>query len=382
MRSFVLVGLLCVCASQVLAQGAADTHAAASVSARADAARDAGRLAEAASLYRQALAARPSWQEGWWSLGTVLYDQDDYARAAQAFNRLITLDASNGTAHLMLGLCEYQLDRTDSALRHIRDAKRLGIKRDRGLVRILHYHEGMLLLRKGRYEEALGALQILVEDGVAGDELDAALGLGVLLIRPADAPAPGTQERGVVLRAGRAEHQRLAQQWDPADAAYAGLVRDVPAFPNVHYAYGRFLLAVDRRDEAIRQFEQEAASNPRHVRARMQIAAAKYRVDSAGAIPYALDVVKLQPDYPFGHYLLGLLYLDTNEAEKAIPELEAAVRKVPTESQFQFSLGNAYARVGRDKDAARARAAFTQLGGGAALSEAARQPRFDLDAGP
>jgi predicted Zn-dependent protease len=92
--------------------------------------------------------------------------------------------------------------------------------------------------------------------------------------------------------------------------------------------------------------------------------------------------VTLQPAYPFGHYLLGLLYLDTNEAQRAIPELETAARMVPTEPQFQFSLGSAYARAGRQKDAARARAAFTRLGGADASSEAARQPRFDLDAGP
>ena len=129
------------------------------LSAQADAARDAGRLDEAASLYRKALAKRPSWQEGWWSLGTILYDQDSYPSAAQAFRHLLSYDATNGTAHLMLALCEYQLDRNDSALEHIRTAKRLGVKSEQQLVRVLEYHEGMLLLRKGRYEDAIDALK-------------------------------------------------------------------------------------------------------------------------------------------------------------------------------------------------------------------------------
>ena len=34
---------------------------------------------------------------------------------------------------------------------------------------------------------------------------------------------------------------------------------------------------------------------------------------------------------------------------------------VPDEAQFQFALGNAYARAGRKKEAARARAAFIRL---------------------
>src|SRR5262245_9340951 len=144
----------------------------ATLSAGADTARDAGRLDEAVTLYRRALAQRPSWQEGWWSLGTILYDGDKYPAAAGAFRRLVSIDPRNGTAHLMLTLCEYELDQNDSALRHIRTATQLGVKKDRQLVRILHYHEGMLLLRKGRYEEAIDALKPLVEDGVESDELD------------------------------------------------------------------------------------------------------------------------------------------------------------------------------------------------------------------
>ena len=122
-------------------------------------------------------------------------------------------------------------------------------------------------------------------------------------------------------------------------------------------------LALDTPEPAIEQFKAEIANNPRHVRARMQIAASYYRVDSAKGIPYAQEVVTIQPDYPFGHYLLGLLYLDLRDVPHAIRELETAARMVPTEPQFQYSLGSAYTQAGRTEDAARARAAFTRLGG-------------------
>ena len=36
-------------------------------------------------------------------------------------------------------------------------------------------------------------------------------------------------------------------------------------------------------------------------------------VDSRAGIPFAEEAVKLQPKYPFGHYLLELLYFDTGE---------------------------------------------------------------------
>jgi tetratricopeptide (TPR) repeat protein len=68
-----------------------------------------------------------------------------------------------------------------------------------------------------------------------------------------------------------------------------------------------------------------------------------------------------QPKYPFGHYLLELLYFDTGETVRAIPELETALRLAPQEPQFYFAMGNAYVKAGRKQEAARARASFIRL---------------------
>jgi tetratricopeptide (TPR) repeat protein len=357
----------------------------AKLSAAAEQARQAGRLDEAAPLYRQALALRTEWREGWWALGTILYDQDAHAEAARAFDRLVALDASNGTAHLMLALCEYQLDRNASAMEHIQAAKKLGVQKDGGLPNVLAYHEAMLLLRAERYERALDALQPLAAAGMDDENLDLALGMSVLLIRAQDAPAEGSDARRVVIQAGRAERHFLNKAFEAARSAWEALVRDWPAFPNLRYAFGRFLLDAGNLDAGIAEFQAEIANQPDHVRARMLIAAARYRVDSAAAIPFAREAVTLRPRYPFGHYLLGLLYLDVGEIDRAVAELETASRLVPTEPQFHFSLGSAYARAGRAEDAARARAAFSRL----RKDDSAPQPdeagtlrRLDLDEVP
>jgi tetratricopeptide (TPR) repeat protein len=349
----------------------------AALSAGADAARDAGRLDEAAGLYHKALALRPTWEEGWWSLATILYDQDSYRDAARAFQRLLALDQKNGTAHLMLALCEYQVDRDASAMEHIQAAKTLGVRKDGQLLHVLWYHEAMLLLRAGRYERALDVLPFLVGAGVEDANLDLALGLGVLLIRPKDAPRDDSPERQIVLGAGRAERHSLAKEFTAAKEAYGALVHEAPSFPNIHYAYGRFLLRTEDLENAVAEFLKEIDNNPAHVRAHMQIAAARYRVDSPSGLPFAQTVVKLAPDYPFGHYLLGLLYLDSGDVGRSIPQLEIAAQMVPQEPQFHFALGNAYARVGRKQEAARARAAFLRLQG---KDDPTAAPRLDLDA--
>jgi tetratricopeptide (TPR) repeat protein len=353
----------------------------ATLSTRADAAREAGRLDEAVSLYRRALEVRSTWKEGWWALGTILYEQDQHEDAAQAFRRLVSLDPKNGTAHLMLALCEYQLDADADALAHIQTAKQLGVQTDGGLPNVLTWHEGMLLLRAGRYERALETLQSLVSAGVEDENLELAIGMGVLLMRPKEAPAEGSPTRAIVQRAGRAERHHMAKEFAAAKRDYVAVVQDAPAFPNLHYAYGRFLLATEDLESGIAEFLKEIEADPRNVRARMQVAAARYRVDSPAGLPFAREVVKLAPDYPFGHYLLGLLYFDTGDIAQALPELETAARMLPDEAQFQFALGNAYARAGRAKEAARARAAFTRLQKGDSSKSGAdgQLRRLDLD---
>ena len=79
------------------------------VSARAAEARDANRTDEAIDLYRQGVALKPDWAEGWWYLGTLLYDREAFADAAAAFTKATALSPNVGTAWAMLGLCEFKL---------------------------------------------------------------------------------------------------------------------------------------------------------------------------------------------------------------------------------------------------------------------------------
>jgi predicted Zn-dependent protease len=280
----------------------------------------------------------------------------------------------------MPGLCQYRLDQNDSALQNIQAAKALGIKKDDQLRPVLEYHEGMLLLRKAHYEDALKAFQPLANEGVQSDDLIAALGMGALMIHPKQAPAEGSPDRQVLMRAGNAERYSLLKKFEEARKAYSDVVQQFPDFPNIHYAYGRFLLSAEDPDNAVAQFQQEIKNNPGHIRARMQIAVARYRSDSAVGIPYAQEVVKLQPRYPFGHYLLGLLYFDSGDVDRSIPELETAARMVPREAQFQFALGNAYAKAGRKQAAARARSAFRRLEGENGSEGVGRQQSSSFDA--
>jgi tetratricopeptide (TPR) repeat protein len=331
------------------------------LAAQAEQASQQDRLDEAIALYRKALALRPAWAEGWWSVGTIHYDRNEYKQAATAFRRVVALQPSKGSPHVMLGLCEFELGDDDGALKHIEEGKQLGLNPDEQFQQVMLYHEGVLLSRKGRFNKAGEVFAELSKAGVQTDELTLALGMAALRMLPKELPADGTPGRDVVRRAGQAEGLTAAKKFEEAKQAYTSLVSEYPEFPNIHYAHGRFLLGLGEVNEAVAAFQMELKNSPHSIPARLQIAAARYRLDSSEGLKYAKEAVELDPKEPFGHYLLGLLYLDTGDFSGAISELEIAKRAYARIPDVYFALGNAYARAGRKQEAAQARAIFTRL---------------------
>jgi tetratricopeptide (TPR) repeat protein len=328
---------------------------------KAKRASDENRLDESAALYRRALAIRPRWVEGWWSLGTIEYDQDDYAKAANAFEKLLALDPRNGTAHVMLGLCQFELGKDGPALKNLTAAEELDIVKDEQLRKVALYHLGVLQLRARKFADAKVSLDQLAKDGVRTRELITALGLAALLLRPQDGPPETAPGAAVIERAGEAEALLATKDFESAKQKYAQLTAEFPDYPNLHFAFGRMLLETNETDEAGEEFKRELKRDPRNVNSMLEIAAVRYQVDSREGLPYAEEALKLAPGMAFAHYLVGLLRLDTGNAAGAIPELEEAQKAFPQEGRIYFSLGNAYSRVGRKAEAAKARAEFARL---------------------
>jgi tetratricopeptide (TPR) repeat protein len=331
------------------------------ISAQAELASQQNRLDEAIALYRKALALRPAWADGWWSLATIHYDRDEYKQAAVAFRKVIALQPDKGSPRVMLGLCEFELGDDDAALKNIEEGKERGLNPDEQFQQVMLFHEGVLLLRKARFNRAGEAFSDLSKAGPQNDDLILDLGMAALRMLPKNLPEQGTPGREVVRRAGKAEALAATKKFDEAKQEYASLVAEYPDYPNLHYAQGRCLLGLSDVDAAVAAFQEEIKNSPQNIPARLQIAAARYRLDSADGLKYAEEAVKLDPRDPFAHYLLGLLYLDTQNFSGAISELEIAKRTYVKIPDVYFALGNAYARAGRKQDAALARATFTKL---------------------
>jgi tetratricopeptide (TPR) repeat protein len=331
------------------------------LSQRADVARDADRLDEAVALYKKALALRPKWAEGWWSLGTIEYDRNNYRAAAAAFQKLLPLAPKNGTAYAMLGLSEFELGNDASALKHIEEAKRLEISSNPQLRQVVLYHDGILLLRAEKYRAAETPLGALCRESVPQDDVLRAFGQAVLRIPPKDAPPQESPGSEVVRRVGHAACIAVQKKYDQARREYTDLLQDYPQYPNLHYAFGKFLAETNDVPGAVNEFQNEIKNNPDDIYSRLEIAATQYKINSAAGIPYAEQAVRLNPHIAFAHYLLGLLYLDVDEYQKAIPQLELAEKAFPKDAKVFFALGSAYSRAGRKAEAEKAREMFQKL---------------------
>ncbi|HEX8118846.1 MAG TPA: tetratricopeptide repeat protein, partial [Pyrinomonadaceae bacterium] len=250
----------------------------AALASRAGAAREAGRVEEALDLYRKALAVRPDWDEGWWYLGTLLYDRDSYADAARAFREAARLQPKAGMIWAMLGLCEFKIEAYEDSHKHLRQGRQLGIPADNHeLARVIRYHEGQLLLLEGDFETAQQVFDGLAYEGVRTDELVTALGFSVLRIQS----LPGRVEPGaaaVVRAAGEAELLAATKKFDDAQRAYAELAAKYPKTHNVQYAYGNYLLQNrDAEAQAVEAFRREIENTPEHRLARLMIANVKLK---------------------------------------------------------------------------------------------------------
>jgi predicted Zn-dependent protease len=326
---------------------------------QADAAREAGRLDEADTLYRDALRLKPGWGRGWWMVGGLAYEQDRFADCRDAFRRVTEIEPKSGAAHAFLGLCQFGLGQHTAALRSLDAAFRAGVPDD-AVTGVALYHQAVLRIRAADFESAIGPLTQLVRARPETPDLIAACGL--LLLRrpllPRDVPAA---DRALVEQSGRAYCAYLAGRADQARVRFDELVRAHPRQEHVHYAHGLFL-AQQAAPAAADAFRKEIELHPGHVLAHVELSFELLRRGrAADAVAPARAAVKLSPGLFATHLALGRALVDSGSLAPGIRELEAAARAGPGVRETFWALAHAYAQAGRKADAEAARATVRKL---------------------
>jgi predicted Zn-dependent protease len=225
---------------------------------------------------------------------------------------------------------------------------------------VARYHTAAILMRIGEFEQALQTLIGFANDGDDNPRVIEAMGIATLRmpIFPEDLPA---DKRAMVLMAGRASFQMATRNTARAEESFQALVLRYPETPNVHYAYGVFLVG-EQPDKAIEEFKKELELQPGHPQSLMQIAYEYLnRGDAKSALSWAKQAVEAAPKDFAAHKALGQALLETGDAEAAIAELQTGIQLAPESPSLHFQLARAYQKAGRLDEANKERDEFTRL---------------------
>jgi len=323
-------------------------------------ARQEQRWEDAIELYAKVVKIKPDYVEGYWYQGTSYYSLDDHAKGAEAFRKVVRLAPKNGAAYAFLGLCEFGLKDYDRALQHLLQSRILGVGDTQELGGVARYHAALLMTRMEQYEQALETLGEFANEGDDNPRVIEAMGIATLrmALLPVEVPA---ERRERVLMAGRASYMMATRNTASAGKAFDTLAARYPETPNVHYAYGIFLLQ-EEPDKGIAEFTRELELQPGHPWSLMQIAFEYLkRGEASAALPWAQQAAAAAPNAFPAHKALGQALLETGDVEGAIKELQIGLKLAPDSPGLHFTLAKAYQRAGRAEDAAREREEFTRL---------------------
>src|SRR5581483_2510319 len=326
-------------------------------------AQNADRLVESINLYHQALSLKPTWSDGWWSLGSILYDQDRFPEAEDAFQKFVSLNVKPGPGYAFLGLCEYETSKYDDALRHFRLWASGGWSGTPQLIDVSLFHFALLLTRDGKFVQALYLLAAEVSKSHSGPMLVEAMGLASLRMKnvPEDYPPERREE---VWLAGETAFYAAVHPADfrRADEYANRLSAHYDQSANVHYFLGTLRRFESNDDEAEKEYERELKVSPQHVAAMIELAKLDLEDDRLDqALSLAKNASQIEPQNAEAHGTLGEALVKSSSFEGAAHELEIAKQLAPDSAPIRFQLATAYRKLRRAKDADREMAVFNSL---------------------
>ena len=331
------------------------------LSSRAAAAQAAGDADQAIQNYQQALQLRPEWDDGRWNLAMLHYSAGHYPEAISELRIWVERQPNFGTAWAVMGLCEFEIKDYKNAFIHLQRGEQLGFGGSPEAAGLARYHLAMLQNQNGQFESAMETLLPGTFSGTVAKPI--AIALGMALLRMPLLPGQlDPSEISLVQSAGEIAALLQNSKYDQAYPKFQVLLKEYPAVPFLHYAYGTALAALSQFDQAEVQLRAELQISPRSELPYVSLASvALKRYRPTEALPSAQRAVQLAPDSAESHYVLGRAYLELGRDEQAVHELESASKRAPGMPEVHFNLAKAYAKAKLPEKAEQERAIFTRL---------------------
>ncbi|HLY59934.1 MAG TPA: tetratricopeptide repeat protein [Terriglobia bacterium] len=328
---------------------------------QASQAREANQDQQAINLYLQALKLNPSWNEGWWYLGTLYYDGNQFPEGVGAFHNLVEMMPDYGAGWAMLGLCESETHDIENAYIHLQMGRAKGMGDNKELIYATRYHQALIDLLLGNFEEANSLLSSLVTQNVLSTNVKQAMGLALLRVQLQPNQIDPSKD-ALVSAAGDVGELEALGDFDEAKKAFEKMIHDYPSTPFVHYSYGVMLAELSQYKEAEQQLLEEIKVNPDSSMPYMQVAYVYIRTSRyEDALGMARKATQLVPGSFAAHYLAGRSLLEVGQVNESIQELNIAKRLAPTSPEVRYSLARALSRAHRPQEAAKEQEEFKRL---------------------
>ncbi|CAO3432538.1 tetratricopeptide repeat protein [Azospirillum doebereinerae] len=278
----------------------------------------AGRLAEAETLYRQALATRPRLPDALHLLGMIACQTGRFAEAAELIGQAVGVSRGVPDYHANLAFALQALGRSVEAERAARTALRLRATFPEAANTL-----GNALNAQGKRTEAATAYQ------------------AALRARPDYAEAQGNL--GAVLRS-------LDRSGEAEPLLRQALARN-PHLVEARVALGLALLDLERAEEGEAVFRAALIQRPDHAGALLALAGAVQR-RGADAVPVYLRSLAVEPADAEAWNGHGLALQKADRIDSAADAYARAVRLSPSMTEALTNLGNARRLQGRSAEAA------------------------------
>jgi len=346
-RCLLIVAVITFCQFDVFGQNSslpsADSNSQfTSLSQAAEASRNAGDAEEAIRNYQQAVAMRPDWAEGWWYLGTILYEQTQFAEAQADFQKVVQLVPAMGAAWNFLGLCEFETKDYAAAFIHLEKGLALGAGDDPDIARVTAYHLALLRIKTGRFEQATTLLANTFPDAQTPEQVKNALGLA--LLRVPLLPSEVDPSQDALLHAA-GDGASVVAKGDSANAVrtLGALTKSYPNTPYLHYALGKALAAAGIYAEALQQLRAETKIVPDSALPWIEISAVELRLKHLDSSRLAAEkAAHLAPQSSASHQALANALKASGEARKAAMQSAATEHLSPEQPQIELTIARMY----------------------------------------
>jgi tetratricopeptide (TPR) repeat protein len=287
------------------------------------------------------------------NIGLLRAERQDFLAAAEQFKLAAKWDPQQEGIDFNLGLAYYKSQSYKEAAPPLENELKVRPE-NRTAATLL----GMTFFRLGNYARAAELLNVVVDPQSADINTYYALASSLIKQHKMDAADRLIEQLRTVRGDVPELHLLLAEKYDASGipskalAELSEVATSNSNTPLVHYNAGLLYLKLEKRDEAMKEFERELALSPSDTAAKFSLGdmlLAGKEVERG--LVLIREVIQASPDHSEARYALGKALLQRGDIAGAIDNLERASKLAPEKPEIHYQLGQAYLAAGRKTEA-------------------------------